>query len=89
MIIKVSWQDFQMRYLKQAKQVFVLEEEDKWIFYSYEGPIIIKTSADKSEDSARNMAFIDRIISNPGLVKIESADEQLEFNFEVKQKNDL
>jgi hypothetical protein len=85
MIIKIGWQDFQMRFLKQAKQVFVKEEEDEWCFYSYEGPFIIKSEVEKSDDSARNAAFVDRIITNPALVKVDEVDEQLEINFELKR----
>lgn len=83
----IGWQDFQMRFLKTAEQVFAFEEESRWLFYSQSGIILVKCVVDKSDDRARNASFVDRYLNNINIIKMLDYKEGMQFNFGlVKQE---
>ena len=83
MISEISWTDFQMRFLKTSDFVFVLERETEWVFYTYTGPIIVKSTVLKQEDSDNNSAFVDRYINSSTIVKLAMVNEELTLNIGV------
>lgn len=86
MIAIISWADMHMRFLKTSEQVYVKEEENRWLFYAASGPIILKSVVDKSDDQARNAAFVDRYLNQINIVKIIDYIEKPSINIRVDQE---
>ena len=63
----IDWDTFKSRFLKE-NVVFVIEEDSEFCFYTYVGPIIIKSSLVKPEDSTDLMLLKDEFSLRDNLV---------------------
>ncbi len=79
----VDWAAFLSRYLlSDAQQIFVMEEEDKYVFYTCVGVIKLMSEYPKSEDMAADMIFIDRYLGRGNILKV-SGKVSLPYPVEV------
>lgn len=71
------WDDFRIRYLK-TNTIFVDEKEDKWMFYTTEGNLLLKTEYNKSQDYEKNAIFVLTYLNNQNIIKIIPEEEIIE-----------
>ena len=70
MIKIISWLRFQQLFIK-TERIYVIENPDSWVLDVADGLIIIRCIVPKSEADEQNMAFVDRYLNNPNIVKVE------------------
>lgn len=83
MIINIDWQDFQMRFLRKAEMVFVVETTESWTLYTNIGDMCIKTFVMKKEEDEQNIMFVDRYLNEPNICKARSVNEQMKISMEL------
>lgn len=88
MIIEINWMDFHSHFLKTSEMVFVKEDDMSWKFYTVTGAMVVKVVVYKPEQAEQRMAFVDRYMNNPNIIKAINANEELSVNFAIT-KNDL
>jgi hypothetical protein len=86
MIINVNWKDFRIRFVKDAKPIFVVEDDYSWTMYSYIGPIIFKSQVAKPEERAERVNFVDLNLTGLNIVKVDSVKEAMDIKFEMMQQ---
>jgi len=59
MILKVSWDVFHMKFYNRAN-VYVIQTDESWIFYTSDGNFIIQCEVMKKANGAENIMFIER-----------------------------
>jgi len=89
---KISWQNFRAKYF-QSNAIFAFEHDDRWCFYTYEGPMKIKCEILKYEDSQDQALFeagvfhsrynITELVEDP-----EYEEEEIEDEYEYPQIGD-
>lgn len=88
MMLEISWDDFKTRYFTN-NAVFAYEYDDRWCFYTHEGPIVVKAELMKLEDTQdeilleaalfHNKYNVMRLPKEPDL-KEEDYDEYPQFD---------
>lgn len=73
----VDWETFKQRFLKELL-VFVIEEDDKFCFYTYAGPFIVKSELIKPDDSVDLMLLRDEFYFRDNIVRAKYEEKEVE-----------
>jgi len=86
MIVNIGWKDFQIKFLKGADAVYVIEDEYTWTFYVAVGAVVIKTFKAKMDNQGERVNFVDLYLTGLNVVKCESVDEQMNIKIGMYQE---
>jgi len=75
MIMLISWIQFQQHYMKTDKFVYVRETPETWDLFTCDNMIVLKTIVNKTDDDAKNYAFVDRHLNNMNIIKVDGVIE--------------
>ena len=90
MIIQVDWATFKMKFFN-LQNIYILENEFEWKFYTSQGPFTIKCIVEKKEDQTENMMFIDRYINGTTNVifALDVEDEQEDEQEDEEEEEEI
>ena len=75
MIIVIDWNTFQLRYLLK-NNIYCLEDEKNWNFYTYEETACLKCVVKKSDNLEQNMMFVTRHLADrPNVIKVLAIED--------------
>lgn len=88
MILKISWEEFRPKYFHNSP-VFAYEHDDRWCFYTHDGPLILKCEKEKFEDAQDQALFkagvfharnnVTMILEDPEYIEIPEAQDEYEY----------